>query len=73
MVQWDEGGVKVDELKEEVEVEVEWMVVKWEVVEVLMVEMMVWMVEVMVWMVEVMVWMVEAGMEEVLEILAVSC
>ena len=40
MVQWDEGGVKVDELKEEVEVE--WMEVKWEVVEVLM---MVWMVE----------------------------
>ena len=34
MVQWDEGGVKVGELKEEVE----WMVVKWEVVEVLMVE-----------------------------------
>ena len=61
MVQWDEGGVKVGEWKEEVEVvvEVEWMVVKWEVVEVLMVEMM--------------VWMVEAGMEEVLGILAVSC
>ena len=59
MVQWDEGGVKVDELKEEVEVEVKWMVVKWEVVKVLMVEMM--------------VWMVEAEMEEVLGILVVSC
>ena len=39
MVQWDEIGVKVEEV--EVVVEVEWMVVKWEVVEVLMVEMMV--------------------------------
>ena len=57
MRQWDEGGVKVDKLKEEVEVEL--MAVKREVVEVLMVEMM--------------VWMVEAGMEEVLRILAVSC
>ena len=39
--------------------EVEWMVVKWEVVEVLMVEMM--------------ILMVEAGREEVLGIVAVSC
>ena len=64
IVQWDKGGVKVDELKEEVEVE--WMVVKWEVVEVLMVEKMVWMVEAMVWM-------VEAGREDVLGIVTVSC
>ena len=40
MEQWDEGGVKVGELKEEVEVvvEVEWMVVKLGVVVVWMVE-----------------------------------
>ena len=61
MVQWDEIGVKVEEVKEEmkVEVEVEVMVVKLGVVVVLVVE--------------VMVWMVEAGMEEVLGIIAVSC
>ena len=58
MVQWDEGGVKVDELKEEMEVAVEMMVgEEWEVVEALEVEVMV----------------VEEGKEEVLEIVAVSC
>ena len=56
--------MKVDELKEEVEVAVEMMVVEvWEVVEVLEVEVMV---------VEV-VQVVEAGKEEVLRIVAVSC
>ena len=56
MVQWDEIGVKVEEVEEEMEVEV--MVMKLGVVVVLVVE--------------VMVWMVEAGMEEVLRIVVVS-
>ena len=59
MVQWDERGVKAEEVKEEKEVEVELMVVKLGVVVVLIVE--------------VRVWMVEARMEEVLRIVAVSC
>ena len=54
MVQWDEIGVKVEEVKEEMEVEVELMVV------VLMVE------EIVVMVVVVMVQMVVEGMEEVL-------
>ena len=59
MVQWAEIGVKGVEVKEEMEVEVELMVVKLGVVVVLMVEGM--------------VLMVEAGREEVLGIVAVSC
>ena len=56
--------MKVDELKEKVEVVVEMRVVEvWEVVEVLEVEVMV--VEVVV--------VVEAGKEEVLGIVALSC
>ena len=66
MVQWDEIGVKGVEVKEEMEVEVELMVVKLGVV-------VVWMVKMMVLMVEVRVWMVEARREEVLGIVAVSC
>ena len=59
MVQWDEGGVKVEEVKEEMEVEVEVMVVRLGVVVVLVVE--------------VMVLTGEVGREEVLRIVAVSC
>ena len=75
MVQWDEGGVKVDELKEKGEVVVEMRVVEvWEVVEVLEVEVMVVKLGVVVvQMVEVMVLTVEAGMEEVFRMIAVSC
>ena len=59
MVQWDGIGVKGVEVKEEMEVEVELMVVKLGVVVVLMVE--------------VMVLMVVARREEDLRIVAVSC
>ena len=67
--------MKVDELKEEVEVGVMMMVgEESEVVEVLEVEVMVVkMGVVVVLMVEGMVLMVEAGREEVLKIVAVSC
>ena len=67
--------MKVDELKDEVEVAVEMMVgEELEVVEVLEVEVMVVKLGVVVLLVvEVMVWMVEAGMEEMLGIVAVSC